>query len=173
MSANIVIGTEPNFRTGSSAGKRPAVFLLSALRAVLVAVVSLAGLSLPGCGSGGGESVVSPVSQGAAVSMTTSAGQAAASPITTNYLQIAASDYPFAVTPNFYYSTDNQSFWSIQANVAKTVSDIDSRSVIRIDIQKSGAPLPQLNRTFSIEAGGNFERFPGSFMVHLRDSVCC
>lgn len=133
------------------------------LRVVFGAAVLLAGVSLQGCGSGGGGTAVTPLSQN--VSVTTAPAQATVNLITTNYLQITASDYRFAGAPTFYYSTDNQNFWSIQANIAQSVTDISSRTVIRIDIPKTGAPLPQLNRTFAIEAGTANEPFPGSILV--------
>lgn len=141
---------------------------LPVLRRFFAAILFLAGLTLPGCGSGGGAAGSAPVAtpgQTATVSMTTAVNQGTASQIATNYLVVAESDYQFAVTPNFYYSTDNQSFWSIQANLAQSVSDINSRTVIRIDIPRTGAQLPELNRTFAIEAGGGYDRFPGEFLV--------
>jgi hypothetical protein len=132
------------------------------LRAVLVTVVTLSGLSLDGCGGGGGNP---QAAYPAAASPAPSTYQTAANIIKTNYLQISESDYRFSVSPNFYYSTDNQSFWSIQANVADSVTDINSRSVIRIDIPKAGTQLPVLNKPFSIEADGVYEKFPGIFSV--------
>jgi len=132
------------------------------LRAVLVTVVTLSGLSMDGCGGGGSDS---RAAYPAAASPAPSTYQTAANIIKTNYLQISESDYRFSVSPNFYYSTDNQSFWSIQANVADSVTDINSRSVIRIDIPKTGTQLPILNKPFSIEAGGVYEKFPGTFSV--------
>lgn len=133
------------------------------LRAVLVTVVSLSGLSLEGCGGGGGggsQAVYSSVPAPAP-----STYQSVSNLIKTNYLQISESDYRFSATPNFYYSTDNQSFWSIQANVADSVADINARSVIRIDIPKTGTSLPVLNKPFSIESDGVYEKFPGTFSV--------
>ena len=49
--------------------------------------------------------------------------------------------------------------------MAKNVTDIDSVGVIRIDIPKTGQTMPSLNKTFSIEDGTQFEKFPGSFLV--------
>ncbi len=134
------------------------------LRAVLVTVVTLSGLSMDGCGGGGGGGD-SQTTYPAAASPAPATYQTATNIIKTNYLQISESDYRFSVLPNFYYSTDNQSFWSIQANVAASVTDINSRSVIRIDIPKAGTQLPNLNKTFSIEADGVYEKFPGTFSV--------
>jgi len=137
-----------------------------AFQAVLAAVVAISSLSLQGCGSEtGGDpgyrapAVASPVYS----SLATYQNVSSASP--KNYLRISESDYNFSTTPNFYYSTDNQAFWSIQANVAVSLTDIDARNVIRIDIPKTGTELPLLNRPFSIGAGGEFEKFPGTFSV--------
>lgn len=136
------------------------------MRAVLVAVVALAGISMQGCGSGGSDS--SPtltVSSSQTSQMPASATiQTVPNVVRTNYFQISATDYNFSTSPNFFYSTDNQAFWSIQANVASSVTDINSRSVFRIDVPKIGQ-LPQFNQSFSIEAGGEYQRFPGTFYV--------
>lgn len=137
------------------------------LRAVLVTLVSLSGLSLEGCGGGGGGGgpQVATAPYSATVSASTATNQNISNLIKTNYLQISESDYQFSVAPNFYYSTDNQSFWSIQANVATSLTDINSRNVLRIDIPKAGSQLPLLNKPFSIEAGGLYEQFPGTFSI--------
>jgi hypothetical protein len=135
------------------------------LRAVLVAVVALAGISLQGCGGGGGSAAISPPTYSTTAASVSSGSQIPADVIKTNYLQIAESDYRFAAVPNFYYSTDNQNFWSIQANIAQSVTDINSRTVIRIDIPKTGMDLPLLNRTFSFAAESPLDKFPGAFSV--------
>jgi hypothetical protein len=70
--------------------------------------------------------------------------------------------------PNFYYSTDNAAFWSIQANIANDVRDEygeQFKCVIRIDILKTNGMLPYLNKTFSIEETTTNERFPGSLYI--------
>ncbi|NVN99372.1 MAG: hypothetical protein HXX17_08615 [Geobacteraceae bacterium] len=133
------------------------------LRAVLVAVVSLSALSMEGCGGGGGVGGVSVAPSTA--SATISSHQGSSPLLKTNYFQISDSDYKFASIPTFYYSTDNASFWSIQASIANSITDINSRCVYRIDVQKSGAVLPELNKTFSIEGGGALEKFPGTFLL--------
>ncbi len=138
------------------------------LRAALVIVVTLSALSMQGCGGGGSGEPQAPAPApvySTAPTPSATTYQNVSNLIRTNYLQISASEYRFSVTPNFYYSTDNQSFWSIQANVATSLTDINSRNVFRIDIAKNGAPLPLLNKSFSIEAGGQFEKFPGTFNV--------
>jgi hypothetical protein len=132
------------------------------LRAVLVAVVSLSGISIDGCGSGAGNSQATYTPT---VTTSPSTHQTVSNAIKTNYLQISESEYRFSVSPNFYYSTDNPSFWSIQANVADPVTDINSRNVIRIDIPKNGGQQPVLNKRFCIESDGVYEKFPGTFSV--------
>ncbi len=139
------------------------------LRAVIVAVISLAGLSMQGCGDSSSYDGDDRDTDIAAVSYASPETQILVDDlrnnIKTNYLQITDSDYTFATSPNFYYSTDNHNFWSIQANIAQSLTDINSRTFIRIDIQKVGAKQPRLNRTFSFETGGKYERFPGNFYL--------
>jgi len=131
------------------------------LRAVLVTVVALSGLSIEGCG-GGGEA---PQLSYPSTVTTASSYQTVSNLIKTNYLQISESDYNFSAAPNFFYSTDNQNFWSIQANIADSLTDINSRNLFRIDISKVGIQLPLLNKPYSIEAGGPYEKFPGTFSI--------
>lgn len=126
------------------------------ISAALAAILSFSGLSLSGCGGGGGGSD--------GTTTQTSSGTAVNQPFKTNYLTVTSTDYALA-QPTFYYSTVNESFWSIQANVAKAVIDIDSESVIRIDIEKSAGSFPRLNKTFSIGTDSQYEKFPGSFLV--------
>lgn len=108
-------------------------------------------LSLSACGSGGG---------GGNGGSVTGVEQ---SPI--NYLTVTSDDYGL-MTPNFYYSTDNAAFWSIQANVANDVWDQNFQSIIRIDIPKAGNNvMPDINKTFSIEDNSQYAKFPGTFYV--------
>lgn len=131
------------------------------LTATLAAILSLATLTMTGCGGGGDATDSSaPVTSSAGVNTS----PAAVEPAAANYFTVSSDDYSL-IRPSFYYSTDNDSFWSIQANVAKNVTDIDSVGVIRIDIPKTGRNMPNLNKTFSIEDGTQFEKFPGSFLV--------
>lgn len=82
-----------------------------------------------------------------------------------NYFEISSTTYNI-LKPNFYYSTDNVSFWSIQAAVANGVWDDNERCIVRIDIQKStSGEMPAINKTFSIEANPLYEQFPGVFLV--------
>lgn len=81
-----------------------------------------------------------------------------------NYFVVTSDDYGIR-TPNFYYSTNNESFWSVQAAVAENVTDPDFRSVIRIDITKENGVMPDINKSFSIEDNPQYEKFPGSILV--------
>jgi len=82
-----------------------------------------------------------------------------------NYLVVTSNDYKL-LKPNFLYSTDNEAFWSIQANIAEDVYDIESLSVVRIDVQKDNGVMPtSLDKTFSIEDTIQFEKFPGEVFV--------
>ena len=83
----------------------------------------------------------------------------------TNYFAVASDNYDL-LSPNFLYSTDNEAFWSIQANIAEDVYDIESLSVVRIDVSKENGLMPtSLNKTFSIEDTLQFERFPGDIFI--------
>ena len=82
-----------------------------------------------------------------------------------NYLVVTSDDYDF-LSPNFLYSTDNEAFWSIQANIAEDIYDIESLSVVRIDVSKENGLMPTaLDKTFSIEDTLQFEKFPGDIFV--------
>ena len=69
--------------------------------------------------------------------------------------------------PNYYYSTNNNAYWSIQADVAENVWDPTFKTVIRIDIPKSdNGVMPSIGgKTFSIEDNPQYEKFPGTFLV--------
>jgi hypothetical protein len=123
--------------------------------AALAAILAFSDLTLSGCGGGGGGG-------GAEAPATThySTEQAAK----TDFLTVTSDDYNLAV-PTFYYSTVNESFWSIQANIAKYVQDIDTRCVIRIDVNPVNGVWPDLNKTFSIEDNPLYEKFPGTITV--------
>ncbi len=109
-------------------------------------------LSLSACGSGGGGG-----GNGGSV---TGVEQ---SPI--NSLTVTSDGYGL-MTPNFFYSTDNTAFWSIQSNVANDVWDQNFQAIIRIDIPKTGNNvMPDINKTFSIEDNPLYTKFPGTFYV--------
>lgn len=82
-----------------------------------------------------------------------------------NYLKISVDEYGL-LTPNYYYSTNNDAFWSIQANVANGLRDENYRCIIRIDIPKpfTGA-MAELGKTFSLGGDPHYDKFPGAFFV--------
>ncbi len=83
----------------------------------------------------------------------------------TNYLVVTSNDYNL-LKPNFLYSTDNEAFWSIQANIAEDIHDIESLCVVRLDVPKENGVMPtSLDKTFSIEDTLQFEKFPGGIFV--------
>lgn len=128
--------------------------------AALASIFACGGMTLSGCGSGGGTAGgISQINSSSVV-----VPQAPLLTLNDSFLTVTSDDYTLA-TPNFYYSTANESFWSIQANIARNVTDIDTRSVIRIDVPKVNGAWPQLNKVFSIEATSQFEKFPGVILV--------
>ncbi len=133
------------------------------MTAVLVAL-------LAACGSGGGSSQASSGSTTASETTGTSSAITAATVDQNlahiNYLTVTDDEYGL-VKPNFYYSTNNDAYWSIQANVAENVWDENFRTVIRIDIQKSdNGVMPSIGgKTFAIEDNSQYEKFPGIFLV--------
>ncbi|MEK7851154.1 MAG: hypothetical protein AAB275_04660 [Deltaproteobacteria bacterium] len=84
--------------------------------------------------------------------------------INTNSFEVTSDDYTL-LPPNFYYSTNNAAFWSIQAAIAKDLYDPDFRYVIRIDVLKEYGVMPSINKTFSIEDNAAYEKFPGKIFV--------
>lgn len=121
------------------------------LTAVLVAV-------LTACGGGGGSSMETDPST-AEIEVSDIQKQVYA-----NYFIVMYDEYGL-LTPNFYYSTDNTVFWSIQAAVANDLYDPDFKCIIRIDILKDNGVMPAINKTFSIEDNPQYEKFPGKFYV--------
>lgn len=125
------------------------------LQEMLLAAV-LAAL-LTACGAAGPADYAAP-------SDATKSGQEEVG-VTSNYFAISSSDYPI-LQPNYYYSTNNGKFWSIQAAVARDVWDDEYKCIVRIDIQKSAdGAMPAINKTFSIEENANHEQFPGTFLL--------
>lgn len=84
--------------------------------------------------------------------------------IITNSFTVTSDDYA-VLTPNFYYSTNNAIFWSIQAAIADDLYDPDFKYVMRIDILKQNGVMPDINKTFSIEDNATYEKFPGKIFV--------
>jgi hypothetical protein len=133
----------------SSAAKNITLRRLSCTKAITIALL----LTVTACGGSGGSNA------------DTATGVAASPAYHANLLKVTDDEYGL-LKPNFYYSTDNAAFWSIQANVANDINDPNFRTVIRIDITKSDkGGLPVLNKTYSIEDNPGYERFPGVFSV--------
>ncbi|HUN54894.1 MAG TPA: hypothetical protein VMU29_07045 [Smithella sp.] len=134
---------------------------------VTAALVAL----LAACGGGGGADPA-PADTSNATTTTQTAANVDDTQITVsaiaydNQITLTEDDYGLKA-PTFYYSTNNASFWSIQANIAANVDDVNSVSVIRIDIPVSeSTPLPDITgQNYSIEANGAYQEFPGTFMV--------
>jgi hypothetical protein len=127
------------------------------LTAVLVSLLSACG------GSGSDGSSVTTVDANNASQTATIAENATSASL--NYFEITSSEFNI-LQPNFYYTTDNEKFWSIQAAVAENIWDVNYKCIVRIDIQKSAASeMPAINKTFSIEENPLYEQFPGSFLV--------
>jgi hypothetical protein len=121
-------------------------FTVKALFLCALAVLTVA------CGSGGGGS-------GTAAGVNNNQGL-----VEVNYLTVTSDDYGL-LTPNFYYSINNNAMWSIQSSLATDIGDPNFRSIIRIDIPKNHGVMPAINKPFSIEDNGQFEKFPGTFSV--------
>lgn len=119
------------------------------------AAILLATLAIGGCGDRGETTAAAP-----SVVTDATSGAAAAK----NYFTMTQDGYGL-LKPNFLYTSDNPSFWTIEANVAKNATDVDSACIYRIEISKQDGTLPCLNKTFSIESGTSCERFPGEFLV--------
>jgi hypothetical protein len=124
-------------------------------KAVYIQAAIMAGLLLFVASCGGGSSASN-----------TTTGTETATAMVSNHLTITHDEYGL-LAPNFYYSTDNASFWSIQAAVAKDVYDENFKCVIRIDIPKThdGTMPSIIGKTFSIADDPQYEKFPGEFYV--------
>jgi hypothetical protein len=135
------------------------------MTSVLVAVMSLG--SLTACGSGGAQSgpgsgVLSNSNASTAVVAPSNAG---AAQNTTDSFTVTYDEYGL-IRPNFFYSTDTDSYWSIQADVGENVWDPNFKTVMRIDIAKTNGTVPAIGgKTFSIEDTTLYEKFPGTFIV--------
>jgi hypothetical protein len=134
------------------------------MTSVLVAVMSLG--SLTACGSGGGQTGPSAVVSNS----NTSTAVVVPSNIdttqnTTDNFAVTYDEYGL-IRPTFFYSTNNDSFWSIQAGVGENVWDPNFKTVMRIDIAKTNGTVPSIGgKTFAIEDTTLYEKFPGTFTV--------
>jgi len=82
-----------------------------------------------------------------------------------NYFKITSSDFDI-LTPNYYFSADSVSYWSVQAAVAQDYWDPAYKCIIRIDIEKPGYnEMPAINKAFSLGENTLYDKFPGAFLV--------
>ena len=130
--------------------------------ALLFAVLSLA--TLTGCGAGSGQKGAATGESTAATVTASNSGMTEQSTI--NSFTASYDEYGL-IKPNFFYSIYTDSFWSIQADVAENVWDPNTKTVVRIDIQKpAGSDMLSVGgKTFAIEDNAPYEKFPGSFLV--------
>ena len=130
------------------------------LTAVLVGLLAACG------GGGSAESGAATASASTATSVTTTQTTTSQNPAHASYLSVTYDEYGL-VQPNFYHSTNNAEFWSIQANVAVNEWDPEFKTVIRIDIPKTEAgAMPSIGgKIYAIEEGTSYEQFPGVFLV--------
>jgi hypothetical protein len=126
---------------------------------------------LAACGSGEGASNNVSTDSGASATSQTAANAEADLLVTSaevydNQLILTLDEYGLK-NPNFYYSTNNNAFWSIQADIQVNLVDPDAACVIRIDIPKSDTTeLPIIGgKTYSIGENALYETFPGIFIV--------
>ncbi|HTG01812.1 MAG TPA: hypothetical protein VK654_14620 [Nitrospirota bacterium] len=127
--------------------------------AVLVAMLSIGTMA---CGGGGGGGAP----QGVASAATTTSQSASDTQHYANSWVVTLDEYGLQ-KPTFYYSTCNDAFWSIQANIAESVWDPNFKTIMRIDILRSETNgVPNIGgKSYSIEAQGLYEKFPGEFLV--------
>ena len=130
------------------------------LQKMLVAAAMAA--MLAACGGGGGDGQSSATSADSDKLMSQNYQEQVQ--IDSNYFVTTSDDFGLR-TPTFYYSTDNDKFWSIQADIAQDVFDQDYLCVMRIHISKENGVMPEINKTFSIEDTPQFEQFPGVFLI--------
>jgi mannitol/fructose-specific phosphotransferase system IIA component (Ntr-type) len=130
------------------------------LTAVLVAL-------LAACGGGGSQASSGAATAGASTGTGTAvtASNVDQNLVQANFLTVTYDEYGL-IQPNYYYSTNNDAYWSIQSDVAEDVWDTNFKTVLRIDIPKSGGVMPSIGgKTFAIEDNAQYEKFPGAFLV--------
>jgi len=133
--------------------------------ALLVAALALG--TLTACGAGGGRAGTAAAGGSTATtSAVSSSNPGKAEQSTIDDFTVSYDEYGL-ITPNFFYATSTDSFWSIQADVAENPWDPNFKTVLRIDIQKpAGGNMPVVGgKTFAIEDNASYEKFPGFFLV--------
>lgn len=124
---------------------------------LLTAVLAVA---LAACGGGGDTPAATVVRDSDGMALSTSASQQ----LDGNYFVVTSDEYGLLI-PTFYYSSDNEQFWTIQADIAEDVSDQSFLTVMRMQITKDNGVMPAINKTFSIEETAQYEQFPGVFLI--------
>lgn len=132
------------------------------MTAVLAGMLTACG----GGGGGGGEVAVvdTPSTATVAVSENVVNTTPQAQEPNINYLVATSDDYGL-VAPTFYYSTDNERYWTIQSDLAADINDKDFLTIMRIQIDKAAGVMPAINKTFSIDWDPQYEQFPGVFVI--------
>lgn len=126
---------------------------------VVQALTLLAALNA--CGGQSAPQSISEKTTSDAVALEATAGKSSDD----NYLKVTLDEYGL-LTPNYYYSTNNAAFWSIQANVANDLRDENSRCIIRIDIAKpNNGAMPKPGKTYTLGGDSPYDKFPGDFFV--------
>lgn len=133
------------------------------LQQMLLTAVLAGMLTACGGGGGGGESY-STANMAATENIVSTIYQDQEQQLDSNYFVTTSDDYGL-LTPTFYYSTDNEEFWSIQADIADDVFDQNFRSIMRIQIPKDNGNIPEMNKTFDLEGSPQYEKFPGVFLI--------
>lgn len=131
------------------------------LQQMLLAAV-LAGMLTACGGGGGGVDTYAPASVAGSGNVVNSAPQEQQA--NTNYFVTTSDDFGLT-SPTFYYSTNNEKYWSIQADLAEDVFDKDFLTIIRIQIMKENGVMPEINKTFSIDWDPQYDQFPGEFLI--------
>ncbi len=136
------------------------------LQQMLVTAALVALLAACGSGAGGARASSVPSATGSTASSAIATAYNGQEQAADDYLLLTTDEYGL-LQPTFFYATDNDTFWCIESAVAKDAVDPDYKTIIRIDIPKTnGASLPDVSgKTFSIEADGPFDQFPGFFLV--------
>jgi hypothetical protein len=127
---------------------------------VAASLIAILSMSLSGCGSGEGSATGQGDMSAEFSDPTTPGIQYRWS----NYLTLAVDEYGL-VPHTFYSSTSNDQFWSVQADIATDIHDMNARTVFRIHIPKNGTPLPPLNKAYAIGVNPLLEKFPGDVLV--------
>jgi len=128
---------------------------------VAASLVAMLSLSLTACGGGGGGSGASKTDSGTTDVVNIADGTSSG---LNNYVTLAEDTYGL-LPHNFYYSTDNDQFWAVEAIIADSLHDVNALTVFRIHVKKANGAMQQLNKSFSIEDDPILEKFPGDMLI--------